>query len=659
LRLLLTLASTLVLASADATAQAPARIPLEHYFDNPASNGAALSPSGRFLASVVSHKGQRDILAVVDLETMKATVVADFRNGDVGHVQWVNDQRLLFNTTDNLVPIGERSTGPGLFAVNRDGSAMLQLADRRHRSYGERSALPYYTYMHNQPGAQDSDWVYVAVSPVYDDKRSSTVLMAHLNTVNGKVEYVDAPPQPNGWKLDYQGKPALASGGTDTDLVQYVQQDDKSWKQLVSTNALDDSGGFEPLALAAGNILYVNASLKDKNAVHTYDLATGKLSAEALIELEGYDFDGELILQEGKLVGMRYLAEGVGNLWFAPQQQSVQAAIDVRLPGLINLLTFPQRPTTPFVLVNSYSDRQPHLYHVYNRDTHQLLKVGEQYPNIVAAQQAHQKMVRYKARDGADIPALLTLPVGQSTDSRSPMVVLVHGGPYVRGSTWGWSNESQFLASRGYVVLEPYFRGGTGFGTAHYKAGWKQWGLKMQDDVADGARWAIEQGYAAAHRICIAGSSYGGYAALMGVLNDHDLYQCAINAAGVTDIELMYKGHWYYTSDLSEWWKQHGMPNVVGDLQQDAAQLKATSPLQQAVRIRRPLLLAYGDSDHRVPLVHGTRFRDAVKATNKNVEWVEYDDEGHTLLLPKNRIDFWQRVEKFLDKHIGAGAKTE
>jgi len=208
-------------------------------------------------------------------------------------------------------------------------------------------------------------------------------------------------------------------------------------------------------------------------------------------------------------------------------------------------------------------------------------------------------------------------------------------------------------------VLEPFFRGSTGFGTKHFKAGWKQWGLKMQDDLADGARWAVENGYADSRRICIAGASYGGYAALMGILNDPDLFQCAVNWADVTDIELLYTGHWLYTSDLSAEWKQYGMPLLVGDLEKDAAQLKATSPIEQAERIKRPILMGYGDSDQRVPIVHGKRFLREVRPYNKKVEFKEYDGEGHSLKLAKNRIDFWTRVEKFLDKYIGAGAKTE
>jgi dipeptidyl aminopeptidase/acylaminoacyl peptidase len=208
-------------------------------------------------------------------------------------------------------------------------------------------------------------------------------------------------------------------------------------------------------------------------------------------------------------------------------------------------------------------------------------------------------------------------------------------------------------------VLEPEFRGSTGFGARHFTAGWKQWGLAMQDDLADGARWAIAQGIAAPGRICIAGASYGGYATLMGLARDPDLYQCGVEWSGVTDIKLMYTGTWNKDSDLPDEYKQFGMPLMIGDPAKDADQLKATSPIEQAGRIKAPLLMAYGGADRRVPLFHGLRFRDAVKRSNPDVEWIEYPEEGHGWSVPADRIDFWGRVEKFLDRHIGKGAVQE
>lgn len=184
-------------------------------------------------------------------------------------------------------------------------------------------------------------------------------------------------------------------------------------------------------------------------------------------------------------------------------------------------------------------------------------------------------MVHYKACDGLPIPAYLTLPPG-GVKKNLPLLVFVHGGPWVRGATWGWDSEVRFLASRGYAVLQPEFRGNRGFGRRHLEAGFKQWGLAMQNDLADGVRWAIAEGIADPKRICIMGASYGGYATMMGLVHAPDLFRCGVNWVGVTDIDLMYGVGW---SDLSDDYKRYGMPALVGDRVKDAAQFKATSPM--------------------------------------------------------------------------------
>jgi dipeptidyl aminopeptidase/acylaminoacyl peptidase len=172
----------------------------------------------------------------------------------------------------------------------------------------------------------------------------------------------------------------------------------------------------------------------------------------------------------------------------------------------------------------------------------------------------------------------------------------------------------------------------------------------MQDDIADGARWAIAQGIADPKRVCIMGASYGGYATLMGLAKDGDLFRCGVNWVGVSDILLMYDATW---SDMSDEWKAYGMTRMIGDREKDAAKLAAVSPLRLADRIKNPLLIAHGRLDRRVPVEHGERMRDAVMKHNPNVEWVLYDREGHGWGLPETEVDFWTRVEKFLARHNG------
>lgn len=189
----------------------------------------------------------------------------------------------------------------------------------------------------------------------------------------------------------------------------------------------------------------------------------------------------------------------------------------------------------------------------------------------------------------------------------------------MRGSDWRFDSEVQFLASRGYAVLQPAFRGSTGYGRRHFEAGFKQWGRAMQDDLADATRWAIAQGHADPARICIAGASYSGYATLMGLARHPELFKCGVNRMDVTDSELMFSTA---GSGFNEETKRYGLARLVGDPLADAQALKAASPLHNAALIKQPLIMAYGAWDTRVPLVHGERLRDALKPHNEQVEWV-------------------------------------
>jgi dipeptidyl aminopeptidase/acylaminoacyl peptidase len=214
----------------------------------------------------------------------------------------------------------------------------------------------------------------------------------------------------------------------------------------------------------------------------------------------------------------------------------------------------------------------------------------------------------------------------------------------VRGSDRLWSAEPQFLASRGWRVLEVEYRGSTGFGWKHFHAGWKQWGLAMQDDLADAVAWAAQQKLADPARVCIVGASYGGYAALMGPIRHPGTYRCAASYAGVTDIALRFNATW---SDLGDQNRRFTLPQLMGDPARDAAQFAATSPLQRVAEIKVPVLLAQGVHDRRVPPEHADRFMQAARAAGVQVERVDYD-EGHTWVETRHHADFLRRLEAFV-----------
>ena len=641
------------LLSCDASALAADQLPpIDSFFQNPAFTSAALSPDARFIGALVSAEKGRVQLAVLDLTTLKPKIVARFSDADIGQFHWVNDKRLVFDTADRESAQADTTSGPGLYAVDSDGQnfrALVQRSTSRVQEHSVRELLPWNTFFFSTIDGIDTNDVYVT-QPQYSNRNElAAVNLLRLDTTTGRAVSVNRPGASRSWLIDQNGEPRVTTtrdGAMNT--VYYKDTLSSEWRKIAQFDAMT---GFVPVHIGPDGTLYVatKANGRDKSAIYIYDLKEKRIDREPLVSLADYDFTGSFISDRKAVLGARYLTDAEATIWFSPRMKAIQKAVDDLLPGTINRISVGRHAETPVVLVQAFSDTQPSVFLYYDTVAAKLTPLGSAFPGIDPKQMATKDMVRYAARDGLPIPAYLTLPRGPNKQNL-PMVVLVHGGPYVRGGRWDWNGQAQFLASRGYAVLEPEFRGSTGFGWKHFQAGWKQWGLAMQNDVADGAKWAIAQKIADPKRICIAGASYGGYATLMGLINDPDLFKCGIDWVGVTDIDLLYSINW---SDSSDEWKTYGMPRLVGDREKNAEQFKATSPLLLASRITQPLLLAYGGADRRVPIEHGTRFRDAVTRTNRDVEWVEYPEEGHGWALIKTRVDFWSRVEKFLDKNIG------
>ena len=374
-----------------------------------------------------------------------------------------------------------------------------------------------------------------------------------------------------------------------------------------------------------------------------------------MVSTPGFDFTGHLVTDEtGKTLGIRLVVDGETTFWFDAAMKALQERADGLFPGRVNRVDCRRCGAPDMVaLVRSFSDQDPGRLYLFQakppegEKNWRLIKAVRE--DVKPEQMATLEMQRIKARDGLDLPVWIT----RHPDAKGPLpaVVLVHGGPWARGVRWQWEADAQFLASRGYVVIEPEMRGSTGYGDAHFRAGFKQWGQAMQDDVADALRWAQAQGIAS-DKACIAGASYGGYSTLMGLAKDPGLYRCGVAWVAVTDLDLYVSGSWHVNDDISAAGRKYRIPEMVGDPAKDGAMLAANSPVKQAARIKAPVLLAFGDDDERVPLAHGKRMRAALRDAGNDPVWVSYAHEGHGFRNPENRLDFARRMEAFLAKHL-------
>lgn len=651
------LALLLAAAIAPGVQAADARPGPETFFQHPRVVDAQMSPDGQTVALLMAASATGRVRLVgLDVKTMKFTSLAGFEEADIAGFHWVNAHRLVFQLGERDTPDGDIDTASGLYGVNVDGSALRELVSRHGQPFFERGGdhsrvLPWNTWFLRAVDDVSED-VYVYHAEEIDAKHADYLQLQRLDTLHGHVADVPTPVHAFGWIFDPKGElRVVVTDKANHAKVMAREPGGKEWVALGDFEHYVDDKSFDPDYIDQDGNLYVEAhNGGDKVAVWTYDLAHHKMADKPWLLSQKYDLEPNFVTVGGKLAGVRYEADAYVTQWVVPELEALQAKVDKLLPSTNNRLGVAAGGNLDTVVIRANSDRVPGLFFLYDTAKGKLMKLGASMPDIDPKTQATLDQVQYKARDGLDIPAWLTIPAGAERKNL-PLVVLVHGGPYVRGRTWDWDPETQFLAARGYAVLEPEFRGSTGYGQKLFTAGWKQWGLAMQDDVADGVKWAVAQGIADPKRVCIAGASYGGYAVLMGLARDPDLYRCGIEWVGVTDMKLMYTADW---SDMSDKWKQYGMPLLVGDPVADAAQLKATSPTTVAAKIRAPLLMAYGGKDQRVPIEHGELMRDALnKQPGAKVDWVVYDKEGHGWSSVETRVDFWNRVARFLDANIG------
>ena len=663
----LPLRNLILLALALGPNAAPAATPsIEDYVRRPAISHVAISPSGTHLAMAAATTAGRSQVGVLNLAPLgSAKALAGFKNADITRVHWVNNDRLIFQAVNFDVAADEEGAH-GWFAVNRDGTGLRELIAHRLTTSEAGSnitsrVLPWNWGVHSTIDDGSAD--IIVSEHLYDargDLRSTSLW--RLNTLTGRrvLMTAGAPAGARQWVLDGANQPRAVTTVRDgrTTIHWRDAAAEAPWKPVAEFAEYRE--GFIPRLIDSdGRLQVLSRRDRDTLALYRLDPEQKKVEDEPVVSLRGFDFDPELVIDSvtQRLMGVHYVAEQAGSHWFDAELRKVQQSVDAAMPpGRVNRLWCGRCAGARFFVIESSSDRQPGEYHLLDRQTSQLQLISARRPWIDESSQGRRSLHRVAAKDGLSLPVYITRPVSAAEGAALPAVVLVHGGPYLRGHELGWSQEAQLLASRGYLVLEVDFRGSLGYGFKHFAAGWKQWGRAMQDDLADAVAWAVQQGMVDGKRVCIAGSSYGGYAALMGPIRHPDLYKCAVSLSGVTDIDLMYDIVW---SDLSEEWKQYGMPLLVGDRKADAEQLRAASPLQQAGRIKVPLLLAHGAQDRRVPLEHGKKFRAEAEKAGVQVEWVVYPEEQHGFRQTANEADFWKRVEAFLARSLGAARPVD
>ncbi|MGD0191769.1 MAG: S9 family peptidase [Rhizomicrobium sp.] len=371
-------------------------------------------------------------------------------------------------------------------------------------------------------------------------------------------------------------------------------------------------------------------------------------SSSTLFENPAYDID-EVLTDErnGRVIGITYVDDVQRSVYFDPDLQKVQTTLEKIYPGqTVSILSRDDSGST--YVIGTQGPKNPPALLVYTAADHHAKLIDEAYGSLQPSDLGDMKPYPYKTRDGLDIHAYLTLPPGHEPHNL-PAVIFPHGGPEERDSL-GFDWWAQFMASRGYAVLQPNFRGSSGYGWSFVKAGDGEWAGKVQNDVQDGVRKLVADGIADPRRICIVGASYGGYMALAGATFSPDLYACAVSYAGVSDVErTLYTGT-AFESETSSIWKRRVGADV------DSRKPEAVSPVNFAANVKIPVLLIHSDRDTTVPIEQSEIEERALKDAGKQVEFVKLEGDDHYLEFGPTRVQMLKEIERFLAAHIGAAA---
>ncbi len=611
-------------------------LPVESFFRSPELTQMRLSPDGKFVVAI-THDHGKGLLFGINLETGARKAII---TGEIYAFSWLTNERLLFWAGG--VGLG------GLFAINRDGSKNQVL----QRPFVLQIDNPNFRFqlvhaLMVPPG--DPDCLLIERAEWYPFGRPEfphpNVL--RVNFFTGKTALEERNPgKVVHWLTDSRGV-VRAGFAVEKDMLKVLYRRDKQQPWRIISESPFDRLEIQPVGFAPDeDLLYVAARAgKDTLGLYSFDPMTRELGKCFWQDPQFDPFAPIIVGRTNQLAGVIYESDRLRVEWFDDRFKALQAKADASLPGTVNLWINSSRDGNKH-LFKAVSERSPGDYYLLDTSRNEFGPIGKVAGWINPEQMAEMKPILYRSRDDLAIHGYLTVPVGRQ-GTNLPLVVMPHGGPRLR-DTWQFVPEVQFLANRGYAVLQMNFRGSTGYGWAFLQAGNKQWGRKMQDDISDGVKWAIEQGIADKNRIAIFGASYGGYAALMGLISTPDLFKCGICYAGVTDIRSQLKHNIVRLAKQFEAIEQER----IGDYREEKEDLDAISPLRHVDKIQAPLLLAYGGRDPIVSIQQGKQLAKALGKARKKFEMVIEENEGHGFGRETNRFKLFRKIDQFLKANL-------
>ncbi len=647
---------TLLAASALSLAVHAADIPVEDFAKRVEFHRAILSPGGDYIAVERSADDGKKLVAIVGAKELNL----------LGHMPagsdfspfrpvWANDERLIVSMTEDREDAEFEVSNGELISIDFDGGKLRRIAEHKVgvSGYRDKSSEPlnalhgFARVVHRLPAEKNHVLIWFRE---FEQGANYRPTLYRIHVTQGKLQRIaDAPTYSASFILSPSGELKYSVGldgqaQKDGENLWVIHRfDDGSWTEVRELDI--NAATFDIIASTEGSEIYVQLGYPDRpDRVVRYDLSSGAsevVFAHDEVDPSGFDFDG----RTGELVAVHFDPgypdivlvdpEHLYSRWYPALMQAF-GGYRVRITSASD--------DGRLLIVHVSGDREPGQFRLFNTETRKFKYLFNAASWIKAEQMAEMRPIRYEARDGTAIHGFLTLPPG--ADAPAPLVVMPHGGPYGVRDRWIYDRDVQFLASRGYAVLQPNFRGSGGYGWGFTEDAYGEWGGKIQEDIIDGTRWAAGLDEIDAGRICIVGASFGAYSAMMAPTLAPDLYRCAAGFAGVYNLELMWS-----TADIRQ--TRYGKNYLERAIGSDEASLRANSPLHNIDRLNVPVLLVHGSKDWRVDVRHFKQLSDALEKAGRKPETLLVKGEGHGFYNDKNRTRYLRTLDEFLDEHIG------
>ncbi len=613
---------------AQADSAIPPKIPLRDFFKNPVSRSYDLSPDGATLSFLQPWESRMNVF-IRPTAGGEAKRLTNEKDRDIRSYAWKGNKFIVYAMDDK-----------------GDENFHLKRVDLKSGEVKDLTPFPKVRsdIIDDLQDVSETDMLITL------NKRNPEVFDAfRLNVATGEMKMVaQNPGKVDRWITDHAGviRAATQTDGVNTSLL--TRLDEKApFKEVLKTNFRES---VSPQFYTFDNkSIYATSNIgRDKAAVVTLDPSNGK-ELEKIYENPEVDVDALAYSKKRKVVTFAaFDTWKTERKFFDPQTEAIYKTLQEKLPGYEVEVVANDKAEDKFIVMAS-NDRSPGSRNLFDVKTGMLTKLVDVAPWLKESELAPMKPIEYQSRDGLTIHGYLTLPVGREAKNL-PVVINPHGGPWAR-DTWGFNPEVQFLANRGYAVLQMNFRGSTGYGRKFWEASFKQWGQSMQNDITDGVQWLVKQGIADPKRVAIYGGSYGGYATLAGVTFTPDLYAAAVDYVGVANM-------FTFLKTIPPYWKPFldMFHEMVGDPEKDKAMMEAVSPVMHADKIKTPLFVAQGAHDPRVNKDESDQMVAALKKRGVEVEYMVKDNEGHGFHNEENRFDFYGAMEKFLAKYLKPAA---